>query len=265
MVENVGNVGRKRGYLLHINDIPLASDLSEWHAARMPSSDQLSPRQRLAGSIRKWRRDIGFSQKDLADAAHTSRETIIRVEAADDSVKMSTINDVLAALGAVRVRDLKTPHFWQPSRAEMDADEFTVELAEYKKHDIPVVGEGDASPSGVFWNEDGQPIIHVDEWMSRPDDKAVRDPSCYAIVIRGDSMEPMIRRGMRAIISPNIPVGEGDLAYVHLKTGERLVKMVHKHPNGWLLESFNREYPPRFVDNSEVSALHRVAYVRTLK
>jgi phage repressor protein C with HTH and peptisase S24 domain len=229
-------------------------------------ADAESGRQRLAAKIRKWRRSMGLNQRELAQLAKTSRETIVRIEGGDETVKLSTIQDVVETMGSLPTDAYKPPHFWEPSQAERDADELATELlTEYKKHDIPVVAEGDASPTGVFWNDEGTPIVQAEEWMSRPNDADVRDPSCYAIVIRGDSMEPMIKRGMRAIISPNIPVGEGDLAYVHLKSGERLVKMVHKHPSGWLLESFNREYPPRFVESADVIALHRIAYVRTLK
>ena len=76
-------------------------------------------------------------------------------------------------------------------------------------------------------------MVHVNESMARPSDPAVRDPSCSAIVVSGDSMEPMIKHGNRRIISVSIPVADGDLGYVILKTNARLIKVVHKHPSGW--------------------------------
>lgn len=265
--------------------IEWAGDARDHEVARYIRATN-SERREYGQEIRRMRKARGLrTQRALAVMAGVNVETVSRIENGAN-VEVQTLAKIVDAL----MTDLDYPPYaaWRANREEflrrIDALAFEdsnrhllsstidgyssderADVSNYKRNDIPVIAEGDASPSGVFWDEDGKPIIHIDEWMSRPDDKAVRDPSCYAIVIRGDSMEPMIRRGMRAIISPNIPVGEGDLAYVHLKSGERLVKMVHKHPNGWLLESFNREYPPRFVDNAEVSALHRVAYVRTLK
>jgi phage repressor protein C with HTH and peptisase S24 domain len=150
-------------------------------------------------------------------------------------------------------------------RQAQTVEDIAYDVSSYKKNDIPVIGEGDASPDGVFWDPEGKPLIHVEDWMSRPNDAAVRDPSCYAIVVRGDSMEPLIKRGHRLIISPNIPVSDGEVAYVHLKSGERLVKVVYKTADGWVLESYNRDYPPRFVSRTEVAAIHRVAYHRMLK
>lgn len=55
----------------------------------------------------------------------------------------------------------------------------------------------------LAWSDNGTPLFHVDEWSSRPSD--VRDPRAYLVIVRGDSMEPMIKRGMRAIVSPIFP------------------------------------------------------------
>ena len=43
------------------------------------------------------------------------------------------------------------------------------------------------------------------------------------------------------------------------------MKVVRKHRDGYLLESYNSSYPPRFVSSKEVVAIHRVVYVRMLK
>lgn len=130
---------------------------------------------------------------------------------------------------------------------------------------IPILFEGEAPPDGLTWSDEGAPLFPVDEWGSRPGD--VRDPRAYLVVVRGDAMEPMIKRGMRAVISPNQPVADGDLACVHLRAGERLIRVVQhdREQNGWLLESYNPAARARFVPDSDVAMIHKVAYVRTLK
>lgn len=80
----------------------------------------------------------------------------------------------------------------------------------------------------------------------------------FAVVLRADSMEPLLKRGMRLLVSPTHSVNDGDLAYVHLKSGERLIKLVTRHRNGWWLSAANPAYPPRFVATAQISALHRV-------
>lgn len=146
-----------------------------------------------------------------------------------------------------------------------DVDGDHEDVSGYQKFSIPVIAEGDASPDGVFWTDEGVKLIEAEEWMSRPNDPAVKDPRCYGVKVRGDSMEPVLRPGMKVIVSPNLSVGDGDWGYVQLKNGERLIKLVHKHPAGYTLESLNRNYPARFVARDEVARIHRIAYLRILK
>jgi phage repressor protein C with HTH and peptisase S24 domain len=78
-------------------------------------------------------------------------------------------------------------------------------------------------------------------------------------------MQPILKRGMRLIVSVIQPVGDGDLAYVQLKSGERLAKIATRQTDGWLLTSANPAYPPRAVRIDEIQHIHKVAYVRFLK
>jgi phage repressor protein C with HTH and peptisase S24 domain len=66
-------------------------------------------------------------------------------------------------------------------------------------------------------------------------------------------------------VSPNVPVGDGDVAYVQLRSGERLVKLVTRTDDGYLLASVNPQYAPRFVRNDDVEHVHRIAYARLLR
>jgi phage repressor protein C with HTH and peptisase S24 domain len=75
-------------------------------------------------------------------------------------------------------------------------------------------------------------------------------------------MLPVFKPGMTLIVSPNVPVNDGDEVYVQLLSGERLIKIARRVSDGWLLESTNPAYEPRFVQKSEVGAIHPVLYAR---
>jgi SOS-response transcriptional repressor LexA len=145
-----------------------------------------------------------------------------------------------------------------PARADVEDD--IVDVSGYKKDDIPVIAEGDASPQpGLFWDDTGLKA-DVEDRISRPFD--VRDPRAYGVRVRGDSMAPAYRPGMVLVISPNTPVRDGDEVYVQLLDGERLLKVARRMPGGWLLESINPAYEARFVKRSEIGAMHPVLWAR---
>lgn len=142
-----------------------------------------------------------------------------------------------------------------------DAEEIDQDISTgYKRNDIPLITEGDASPSpNLLWREEN-PESDVEDRISRPYD--VRDPRAYGVRVRGDSMVPRYKPGEVLIVSPNAPVEDGDEVYVALLTGERLLKIARKSPGGWILESENRAYPARFVKKSEIGTMHPILWIR---
>lgn len=148
------------------------------------------------------------------------------------------------------------------SRAGVDADELDIDVTEgYKRNDIPVIAEGDATPEPtVFWDGDGSLRADVEDRISRPFD--VRDPHAVGVRVRGDSMFPRYKAGDIVIVSPNAPVDDGDEVYVALVTGERLLKIARRAPGGWMLESENRAYPARFVKRNEIGKMHPILWIR---
>jgi len=75
-------------------------------------------------------------------------------------------------------------------------------------------------------------------------------------------MIPMFRPGRKVVVSPNLPVINGDPVYVQLLGGERLVKIARRAPGGWMLESINPAYEPRFVKKAEIELMHPIVWVR---
>lgn len=172
-----------------------------------------------------------------------------------------SIDDLLAGvdggydrvLGQIKTSPVTRPH--------SDVDDEIIDVSGYTPHDIPVVAEGEANPQGsLFWTDEGVLRSDVEDRISRPRD--VPDPQAYGVRVRGDSMLPIFKPGMTLIVSPNIPVNDGDEVYVQLLSGERLVKVARRVAGGWLLESSNPAYEPRFVRKSEIGAMHPVIYAR---
>lgn len=149
----------------------------------------------------------------------------------------------------------------RPPRFDSDVEDELVDVSGYTTNDIPVVAEGEANPQGsLFWIDDGVLKNDVEERISRP--REVTDTKAYGVRVRGDSMLPVFKPGMTLIVSPNLPVSDGDEVYVQLLTGERLIKIARRVPGGWLLESTNPAYEPRLVKKSEIKAMHPVIYAR---
>lgn len=150
----------------------------------------------------------------------------------------------------------------QRQSASNDAEPIDEDVRHFRPEDIPLIQEGDASPEGLVWDS-GDPIAADAPRTSRPYD--FRENGAYAVVLRGDSMEPLLKRGMRLIVSPTQKVGDGDLVYAQLRDGERLIKLATRQNGGWLLMSANPAHVPRYVRGDDVEHIHKVAYVRFLK
>jgi transcriptional regulator with XRE-family HTH domain len=141
-----------------------------------------------------------------------------------------------------------------PSEADRDALGVTNNV----RHEIPLIQEGEASPTAPNSHNDARPDSEKAHTLDRETDR-------YAVVLRSDSMEPLLKRGMRLIVSVTQPVADGDLAYVQLKSGERFARIAAHQDGGWLFSCANPAYAPRFVPNDQIEIIHEVVYVRFLR
>lgn len=212
--------------------------------------------------VRALRKAKGWTQAELGDRADgLNKETINRLELGGNSTldtvfRVAEALDVSpeALLGAEAVR-------LEVADDLGDVEPDHLDVSGYVKDDIPVIAEGEASPQGgLFWDDEGKLKSEVEDRISRPYD--VTDPMAYGVRVRGDSMLPAYKPGMTLVVSPNIKAQDGDEVYVQLLSGERLVKVARKMAGGWLLESMNPAYAPRFVQLSEIGAMHPVLWAR---
>ena len=85
---------------------------------------------------------------------------------------------------------------------------------------IPVIGFAQAGDNGYF-DDAGYPTGSGWEEIVFPD---IGDPNAYALMVSGDSMEPLYRDGDRIIISPVANIRGGDRVIVKTGKGEIMAK-----------------------------------------
>ena len=87
----------------------------------------------------------------------------------------------------------------------------------------------------------------------------------YAVVLRGDSMEPLLKRGMRLIVSVTQSVADGDLVYAQLKTGDGVKDLRRARTADGYSRANPSSLQSRGLSNDQIESIHAVVYVRLLR
>lgn len=215
--------------------------------------------------LKRYRTERGMASKDLARAVGVTPAMVSRWERKGVVPSSTTIQKIAATLKVDLELLLPQPDLARHTGtgevpASDNAEDFDRDITRgYKKHDVPVVGDAEATANGIIaWSDEGIVRGQVDHWVSRAFSDG--DPKAYALRIRGDSMVPRYYQGEIVIAQPRITPKDGDFACVQLKNGERLVKRVFRSAGGWVLRSLNEAYPPREVSNDDVHAVHVIKH-----
>jgi phage repressor protein C with HTH and peptisase S24 domain len=209
--------------------------------------------------IRKLRNERAWTLEELAANAGVNKATISQLERGQANPRGDTLDKLAQAFGKVPA-DLYAATT-SLSASAPDVEDEMLDMTGVSRSDIPIVAEGEANPRrSLFRDHTGPLMSDVGNRVSRPYD--LRDPRAYGVRVRGDSMMPAYRPGMVLVVSPNTPVASGDEVYLQLRSGEWLLKVARSVPRGWLLESINPAYEPRFVKKREIRAMHPVVWAR---
>lgn len=78
---------------------------------------------------------------------------------------------------------------------------------------------------------------------------------CFALSVKGDSMEPRICQGDVVIVRKQENVDNGDIAVVLVGENEATVKKFYRNENGVKLIAFNPMFDPMFFTPTEVNKM----------
>jgi SOS-response transcriptional repressor LexA len=127
---------------------------------------------------------------------------------------------------------------------------------------VPVMGHAEAGEVELAceYTDRGFPPGAADDHLSPAAELA--DPNAYALVIRGEGMEPLFGDGDRVVVSPARPFVPRRLYVVRSREGQVWLRRVERHGDTYSLLSVNPAYPPIYLNALEVSWLHAVTWVR---
>jgi len=129
------------------------------------------------------------------------------------------------------------------------ADGFPAKREQY----APVVGRAKGGFDGYF-EEEQYPVGFSNEWVP----KSVKDDSAFGLRVIGDSMAPRLEHGHYIVVSPNTTIDVGNLVYVKLRDGKRLIKKLSKrHQDAIELSSINRDHAPITVLTTDIEHIYR--------
>jgi SOS-response transcriptional repressor LexA/transcriptional regulator with XRE-family HTH domain len=124
---------------------------------------------------------------------------------------------------------------------------------------VPIISYADAG-EGFNYTDQSYPAGAADEYVAKPVD--LRDPSAYALKVKGDSMFPKLDEGDVIIVSPQQEAKSNNLAVIRTKKGDVYLKKVIFAQNTILLQSINPNYAPLSLKVSDIKFIHPVIWIK---
>ena len=107
---------------------------------------------------------------------------------------------------------------------------------------------------------------HIDGYYAFRDDffrkNGIHPKKCAMLLVRGDSMEPLIRDGDFILVDQGDKDPQDGLIYLLGVAGALMVKRLFRLPNGWRIYSENAKYLPTDVIGDELESMKVFGRVR---
>lgn len=221
----------------------------------------------LGANVRYYREAAGYTLDRLSEISGVDLGTIFALEKRDSgrskyaSALAKALNVPLEVLlsdpaGETQEAQLKWLASHIPSRGA-PAEPSNVSPAPdlIASRWVAVVGHVKAGPDG-YLDELQYPVGEGDGYV----EYWVKDPSAYAVRVKGDSMHPRYRAGEFIVVTPGIEATPGRDVVVKLKDGRKLLKQLNWIRDGDIqLLSINNGYAPMTIALEDVDSVHRVA------
>ena len=131
-----------------------------------------------------------------------------------------------------------SPAPYQPYRAEL------TERDERHGVKIPILGRVVAGLPAYA----DQEVLGYDEITQ----ERARTGEFFALIVRGDSMEPLFMAGDHVIVERQPDVDSGDVAIVGVDGDDATIKRVQKVDGGIILQPENRAYKPMYFSDKDI-------------
>ena len=179
----------------------------------------------IAHQLKKQREKNGFSQAELGRRLGVGQSTVAMWESGRNNPEYGTLLKLADIFG-------------------VGIDVLAGGLTATGGITIPVLGRVQA----------GVPITAVEDIIGYEDISAEmrRHGEYFALVIRGDSMEPRICEGDVVIVRRQNVVDNGEISIVLVGNEDATCKRFYKHKDGISLVSLNPQYEPMFFSNEEL-------------
>lgn len=181
----------------------------------------------IGRNIKRLRKTAGYSQEYLAKLLGVTQGAVSQWE------KDRTIPDTPFMLEMAKIFNVPLDEFTNEAPFR-DLDAINIRRAS-----LPVLG---TIPCG----KQAEPDLAHDEKLDIPEGVTAD----FALICKGDSMEPTFKDGDYVLIRKQPEVEQGQIAAVNI-AGETTLKHVYHQPGGLLLVANNPKYPPIFAPFSE--------------
>lgn len=205
----------------------------------------------MGRKIRELREKCGLTQREVANAVGVTEATVSRWESGHiNNMRRDKIQSLakilqVSPLVIMGMKEQDPPA--APPSAQEAAEPYKAPLTERdERHGvkIPVLGRVVAGLPAYA----DQEIIGYDEIT----EERARTGEYFALIVRGDSMEPLFYEGDHVIIERQPDVDNGEIAIVGVDGDDATIKRIRKVDGGIILQPENRAYEPMFFSNKDI-------------
>jgi len=195
-------------------------------------------------AVRARMDQLEISQEQLAEKVNCTQGAVGHWLSGRREPKLEVINQVLAAVGL------------PPLALHLDPESGNVEpgppiTSPYRA--IPIVGTAQMGSEGYWYALD-----EAEGYVDIPS----RDPSAYALRLKGDSMAPAIRSGWIAVCEPGSRLVPGEYVMIRLVDGESMLKeLLFANDVEVSVMSINDAYGRRTIPVEQIEAMHYVGAI----
>lgn len=187
-----------KGLVMSTNTLlsPQCPGLSRENQIFGSASHQMSERARIvAENVKRFRKELGWSQAALAAKAKVWPNTIAQIELGKTAISKSLL--ALAQAMGKRISDLD-PEYKEEQLSIVTGDHLV------GAKDLKIFGTGEGGDGIMVLSN--EPV----DYARRPEPlQNVKDG--YGVIVTGESMCPAIKPGDIALIHPHLPARPGDL------------------------------------------------------